>query len=293
MSAANRDPPPIYVPHDWGLPGVTIPLPLNSNREYPRLQPLAWANLKFNPLGLYDLRRRLGVLTKEPGVFVTFQHRFRAADLAWLAAGASADAAGHKVPSQRFFPEQRELRNSLPPGDAGSDARRYFEQEVKTLIWDLGVFFFQVTMWDRTFGGTTIILHANGTCVPGTPALLEYFKAIGYLPPVFLKEHPGSHLAVAHIAQTFIEYVGVPTAVRWTLAGKNEGWPLKQKGDVRTPTPPTALLPFPTSDTTYFFPGRPYQSLPPLPTALPPIEEPEDDMPPSALSQEYGPDPHS
>ncbi|KAJ7862680.1 hypothetical protein B0H14DRAFT_3863115 [Mycena olivaceomarginata] len=72
---------------------------------------------------------------------------------------------------------------------------------------------------------------------------------------------------------------------------KNEGWPLKQKGDARTPSPPTALLPFPTSDTTYFCLGRPYQSLPPLPTALLPTEEPEDDMPPSASSQEYGPDP--
>ena len=67
-------------PWNWGIP-VNIPAP-----DFYDDEPCELASLKFSPVGLYDLRRRIGVLTAEPGVYNQHQAQFDASDLAWFAA---------------------------------------------------------------------------------------------------------------------------------------------------------------------------------------------------------------
>src|ERR1700678_1039496 len=70
--------------------------------EHPRVasaQPLAWSDLKFNPLGLYSLRQRLGLLSDQRGIFTRYQQSFLASDIAWFAAGASEDKKHHVHPN--------------------------------------------------------------------------------------------------------------------------------------------------------------------------------------------------
>ncbi|KAJ6560839.1 hypothetical protein DFH09DRAFT_1316456 [Mycena vulgaris] len=51
---------------NWGLPDVQIPHPPVANSANVTTVPPAYHDLKFNPLGPYNLRRRLGVLVNEP-----------------------------------------------------------------------------------------------------------------------------------------------------------------------------------------------------------------------------------
>ncbi|KAJ7281720.1 hypothetical protein C8J57DRAFT_1500414 [Mycena rebaudengoi] len=110
---------------NWGLPGIHIPQPPVARDADLTTRPPAYEDLKFNPLGLYNLRRRLGVLVSEPGTFTTFRRKFDAADLAWLTAGASADSC-HFIDPSKFFPSFFALRDSLPTESAGRDQRKSF-----------------------------------------------------------------------------------------------------------------------------------------------------------------------
>jgi hypothetical protein len=47
--------------------GTDIPAPPGATRPIPE-----WTDLKFNPLGLFNLRHRLGMLTDQPGIFTQF-----------------------------------------------------------------------------------------------------------------------------------------------------------------------------------------------------------------------------
>lgn len=121
-------------------------------------------------------------------------------------------------------------------------------------------------MWDRCFGGSTIILHIDGTTAPKTLLTPDRLKCHVHLPPHFVNEHPQSHLAIAHIVQTFIEHVGIPTVARWKRAAHTRGWSLSQSGHATAAHPPAAqLIPVPSSGTThYIFWGRPWHNLPAL-----------------------------
>ncbi|KAJ7257421.1 hypothetical protein C8J57DRAFT_1235139 [Mycena rebaudengoi] len=102
------------------------------------------------------------------------------------------------------------------------------------------------TLWDRLFGGTTLILHVDGTTVPNTPPLPEYLSCSMYLPPLFVADHPSHHAAIARIAQLFIESVGVPTVERWRRNANLRGWSLSQTGPVpRENSPGSILIPDP------------------------------------------------
>jgi hypothetical protein len=77
---------------------VSIPTPSNAPDT-----PASFDSLKFNPVGLYDLRRRQGVLQSPRGIFNKYQSKFLASDIAWFAAGIHNDGQ-HQVPPGHFHP---------------------------------------------------------------------------------------------------------------------------------------------------------------------------------------------
>jgi hypothetical protein len=87
---------------NWGIPGIRYPPPPVAQGGSPSDNPPPFSDLKFNPLGLYHLRHRLGMLVNEPGAFTEFQDRFNAANLAWLASGASEDGQHALNPVEIF-----------------------------------------------------------------------------------------------------------------------------------------------------------------------------------------------
>jgi hypothetical protein len=123
---------------DWGVAGISIPIPHGRDGQPPGPIPQEWDQLFLSPLGAYDLRRKLGVLLSEPGIFMRYQRNFEAADLAWLATGASTDDKHKLDRNNTFFPELVALRDSLPLAkNGGGEMRREFEKKFKRVIWDL------------------------------------------------------------------------------------------------------------------------------------------------------------
>ncbi|KAJ7833793.1 hypothetical protein B0H14DRAFT_2591272 [Mycena olivaceomarginata] len=230
--------------HDWGIPGIDIPVPpacVGPSRDI-----LAFRNLRFSPLGLYDLRRRLGVHPSEPGIFQRFRDRFLTSDMAWFAGGMSSDGK-HAPTTPGFFPEFIALRDSLPAGTVGNEARKMLNERMQHAVFDLA------TLWDRTFGGMTMIMHIEGTTMPNTPTEPQFLRAATYLPPGFVAAHPASHAAIARITQTFIEAIGIPTVQQWRANALLRGWSLTQPGlgapanrttPYLIPTPPPGLRSF-------------------------------------------------
>jgi hypothetical protein len=123
--------PPTAAQFDWGVPGVTLSPPPSHN-EIPLELP-ALADINFDPVGMYNLRRLLGV---RMAGFNRQRHRFLASDVAWVAARASEDSA-HIPPNDVFFQEFHDLYNSLPPGRVGQTTRRNWGDRVQRLIFDL------------------------------------------------------------------------------------------------------------------------------------------------------------
>ncbi|KAJ7143243.1 hypothetical protein C8R46DRAFT_1233019 [Mycena filopes] len=238
-----------------GVPAIHHP-PVQppSINEYPRRRPLPLHELKLTPLGLFDLRRHLGIFPNNPSLWNTYSRSFNAADIAFIASGASEDNQHHPG-AGGFFPELRALRDSLPNDDAGYAARKELNESMRKLLWDI------TTMWDHTFGSTTMILHANGTTIPGSPARPEYLRTSVYLPPAFLRRFPHAHAELANIAQRFIECAGVPTVRAWTEDTATLGWGLTQPTRVFRPNhiPPNTVIPAPQpgNSTHYIFRGRP------------------------------------
>ncbi|KAJ6614644.1 hypothetical protein B0H10DRAFT_2221031 [Mycena sp. CBHHK59/15] len=245
-------PPGTFI-HDWGLPGINIRPPPVRDGYGPSVVPIAWENLKFGPLGLYDLWRRLGVFKREDGVFQNHRKQFLAADVAWFAGGASTD--GNHIPApDSYFHEFDDLRQMLPTGTIGNEARRALHERMQHVVFDLA------TLWDRAFGGSTMIMHIEGTTVPNTPVHPQFLRCAAYLPPSFVANNPASHGPIARIVQTFIEAVGVPTVNKWRSNGNRRGWPLNQPGPGAHPNPAsTTLIPQPSSPASahYKFHGRP------------------------------------
>ncbi|KAJ6531520.1 hypothetical protein DFH09DRAFT_1284851 [Mycena vulgaris] len=239
--------------YDWRTPGVDYPPPAQRDGYGPNPLPIAWHRLKFGPIGLYDLRRRI--------------------------AGASTDGKHIQARPDQFFPEFDTLRDSVPIGPTGGKARKKLNEQMRQLIFDLA------TCWDRVFGGTTMIMHIEGTTVPNTPPLPQYLRSSTYLPPSFIAENPASHAPIARITQLFIEAVGVPTVQSWRHKANRRGWSLTQNG----PTPHAnnsspILIPQPAPDSAHYkFNGRPAGTIdtlvpPTLPlVVIPDSDEPEED----------------
>ncbi|KAF8200636.1 hypothetical protein K438DRAFT_1966103 [Mycena galopus ATCC 62051] len=244
---------------NWGIAGLVIPVPAVRDGIGPSQIVPSWSRLKFSPIGVFDLCRRLGVHASEGGVFQRYRDRFLTSDIAWFAGGASTD--GLHAPTQPgFFPDFDALRQTLPSGAAGNEARRALDDRMQHAVFDLA------TLWDRTFGGTTMVLHVAGTTIPNTPAQPEYLRASAYLPPTFIAANPASHAPIAQIAQMFIEAVGVPTVEQWRANALLRGWALTQQGLGALPnTPSPVLIHNPRTNTAHYkFYGRPVGTLDPL-----------------------------
>ncbi|KAJ6473822.1 hypothetical protein C8R45DRAFT_935938 [Mycena sanguinolenta] len=117
-----------------------------------------------------------------------YKDRFLASDIGWFSSGLSTDDS-HYPRGGGFFPEFLAMRASLPHSPLGSSARRALNKRVRQAIFDLA------TLRDRSFGGTTMVLHVDGMTVPGAPTEPEYLVANMYLPPAFIDSHPGSYAA--------------------------------------------------------------------------------------------------
>ncbi|KAJ6463584.1 hypothetical protein DFH09DRAFT_1347255 [Mycena vulgaris] len=285
--------------HNWNAPQHrNLPDPPPSHEGYPTSAPLPLHRLHFNPLGMYELRRHLGVFQSNPNQWNSYRSRWLSADLAWFASGASEDGQHHPGGGDAFFPEFHALRASLPSrreaGNVGPNARKAFYEGIRMLLFDVA------TMLDRTFGSTTMIMHSVGTAVPGTPALPEYLRCSVYLPPAFIRRHPEAHQPIADIVQSYIQSVGVPTVVKWVADARARGWYLTQTGPRPHPNQlSTLVIPPPenTSSAHYIFRGRPAgiaspAASDPLPNPLPtPAPAPAPAAAPdSPASSDYGSD---
>ena len=109
---------------------VSIPLPLNAGPY-----PLPWTSLAFHPLGLLDLRRRLGKPSSlDPVLAKTLQARFEAADLAWFAAGLASQSCN--IHQDEFYPELSVLRSNTEKDSKGTEARAALRKRVRDLTFD-------------------------------------------------------------------------------------------------------------------------------------------------------------
>ncbi|KAJ7150431.1 hypothetical protein C8R43DRAFT_1127909 [Mycena crocata] len=232
--------------HNWGRPGIDIPTPGWLDGYGPNPTPLLTTVSNWLQPGYSTC-----------GVTSEYLGRFLASDIAWFVDGASTDNKHHpSVPG--FFPEFKTLRDMVPAGTTGSDERRALNARIQNLTFDLA------TVWDRLFGGTTMILHIEGTTVPNTLPLPQYLRTSVYLPPSFVDANPASHGAIAQIAQLFIEAIGVPTVQQWRTNAHLRGWRLTQPGPTPTPNAATSILvpqPLAAGSAHYKFRGRPVGAL--------------------------------
>jgi hypothetical protein len=97
--------------------------------------PLSWHSLAFHPLGLYDLRRHLGRLPKEPGIYDAFLDRFKYSDLAWFAPGLAKKTSVDTNPNS-FHPEYLALRSALPKNSTGTEHRKALRKQLQALTFD-------------------------------------------------------------------------------------------------------------------------------------------------------------
>ncbi|KAJ7885044.1 hypothetical protein B0H14DRAFT_3431988 [Mycena olivaceomarginata] len=208
--------------YNWDIPDVDVPVPPTLPGVGPLRVPIAWNRLKFGPLGLYVLRRHLGAYPHAPGLFQQYRNRFLTSDIAWFAGGLSTDGA-HTPGGVGFFPEFNAMHNTLPAGPAGNEARRALNEQMQHAVFDMA------TLWDHTFGGTTMVLHVDGTTIPGTPPEPQYLRASTYLPPSFVNAHTDSHPAITSIAQLFLKAVGIPTVMQWKENAQARNWLLMQQ----------------------------------------------------------------
>ncbi|KAJ7170392.1 hypothetical protein C8R43DRAFT_1120824 [Mycena crocata] len=254
----SRPAPPRPLVYDWQAPGVGVaklPVAPPRHNNLPGPRPIDIEYLKFNPIGLFELRRNLGVFPERPSLWNDFHRRWESSDIGFFVGGASSDGQHHAIAGSGFFPAFEALRESVPANDVGYAARRKFVDRVQQHLFDVA------TILDRTVGSTTMVMHVQGTTKPGTPALPEFLTAAVYIPPSFLRRFPESHLPIAQMVQTYIEHVGVPTVEAWVADAKARRWNLTQTGPLRHPNEVRydVLIPPPRDQGTavYVFEGRP------------------------------------
>jgi hypothetical protein len=123
---------PSYPMHwsGWGT-HIDIPVPPGGTGDVP-----AWSDLKFNPLGIYNLRRRLGALQHEPGVFMRYKSNFASSDVAWFSAGMHNDGQ-HMTPRDTYHPLFMTAREHTGTGESATRLRNKLRDSVRDEIFDM------------------------------------------------------------------------------------------------------------------------------------------------------------
>jgi hypothetical protein len=118
------------MPFSWSIPanipkpdGVVAPL-------------IPWERLKFNPIGLLNLRRHLHAHPTESDIFKRYENRFIASDVAWFSAGLSNDGH-HQTRTDSFHSLFDELRQNVPKTSEGKQQRRDLQMKVQNLAFDI------------------------------------------------------------------------------------------------------------------------------------------------------------
>jgi hypothetical protein len=114
----------------WGIP-VDIPVPPGGTGGVPD-----WTALKFNPLGVYNLRRRLGALSREPGVFMRYKDRFLNSDISWFASGLHNDGQ-HTTSRDTFHPLFLTAREHTGVGEPANKLRNKLRDSVRDHVFDM------------------------------------------------------------------------------------------------------------------------------------------------------------
>ena len=96
---------------------------------------LAWSSFSFHPLGLYDLRRHLGKLPKEPGIYNLYLKYIKYSDLTWFAPGL-AKKSPVETDRNSFHPEYLALRSTLPRNSVGTEQRSALRKQLQALTFD-------------------------------------------------------------------------------------------------------------------------------------------------------------
>jgi hypothetical protein len=97
--------------------------------------PSTLGELKFNPLGVYNLRRFIGTLPEDPKAYETFCTRFDAADIAYFAAGCATDGE-HNVGKDRFHLMVEDMY-SCKYGSFSYESRKKLRDRVQALTFDM------------------------------------------------------------------------------------------------------------------------------------------------------------
>lgn len=81
--------------------------------------------------------------------------------------------------------------------------------------------FVQAALWDRAYGGATLILHVEGTTGPNTPKSPEYIKSDVYFPGYLIQAYPNFSPIISELVQKFIVNIGMSVIEKWEqCAGK-------------------------------------------------------------------------
>lgn len=94
-----------------------------------------WSRLKFNPVGVFDLRRYQGALPAHPFLYSSNVHRFRAADVAWFASGTHTDGQ-HLYSPETFHAMHIEMWNDTKNSAATKAERKTLQEDLESVIWD-------------------------------------------------------------------------------------------------------------------------------------------------------------
>jgi hypothetical protein len=143
----------------------------------------------------------------------------------------------------------------------------------------------QVALWDRTFGGATLILHVEGTTRPNAPRRPEHVKADVYFPGYLIEEDPRISPIVSELVQRYITDIGIPVIERWERCARTL-WTLTQGDGHRIPPPypsqPMQPNAIPRKSSTFVYHGRPVISPSPHDTVI--VDEyEEEELTPSML----------
>lgn len=116
-----------------------MPYSLNSflstitGKESP---PPPWEELKFNPMGLYNLQQCLNILTKDCGLLNKYSNSFLASDIAWFVAGA-LDNSNHCVQPNAFHSWFQTSCKNIPISRIGNKIRNEGHSNLHQLTFDL------------------------------------------------------------------------------------------------------------------------------------------------------------